>query len=81
MGRKRLRTDEERAALHREQALAIAKALASSVDTAPMHTPGTAGGDPVRLRGIPAIGPTVTGAIRGSDPERDTLRRLSRRDR
>lgn len=36
--------------------------------------PATAGGDPVRLRGIPAIGRNVTGAIRGTDPEREATR-------
>lgn len=32
------------------------------------------GADPARLRGIPAIGRSVTGAIRGTDPERAALR-------
>ena len=38
-------------------------------------TPGSAGGDPQALRGIPAIGPNVTGAIPGTNPENGTLDR------
>ncbi len=37
---------------------------------------GAAGGDPARLRGLPAIGPSVGGAMRGTDPQAETLRRL-----
>lgn len=33
------------------------------------HAPGTAGGDNKQLRGIPAIGRGVRGAIPGTNPE------------
>lgn len=34
----------------------------------------TAAGDPSRLRGLPAIGRGVGGAINGTDPERELLK-------
>jgi hypothetical protein len=37
------------------------------------------GSDPARLRGLPAIGPNVSGAVRGSDPVRALLSKESRR--
>lgn len=45
-----------------------------------LDTPGngTAGGDTRRLRGIPAIGRGVGGAIAGSDPLRELIRREER---
>ena len=38
----------------------------------------TAGGDSERLRGLPAIGRGVSGAIRGSDPLGEVIRREHR---
>ena len=62
------------ARMHREemldwQAKAVAKALREAGVDAPRHKV-TAGGDPLSLRGLPAIGPGVSGAIRGTDPAR-----------
>jgi hypothetical protein len=37
----------------------------------------TAGGDSARLRGVPAIGRGVSGAIRGTNPVAELLRRHS----
>lgn len=74
MGRRWIRTDAERAHLEAEQAALIRKALNDSAATTPMRDgPATAGGDPKRLRGIPAIGRSVTGAIPGTDPEHANL--------
>jgi hypothetical protein len=51
--------------------------LARETDS-PMPTrPSAASGDPERLRGLPAIGRSVSGAVRGSDP----YRALAGRDR
>jgi hypothetical protein len=41
----------------------------------PDHGAATAAGDPRKLRGLPAIGYGVGGAIAGTQPERETLRR------
>jgi hypothetical protein len=41
----------------------------------------TSGGDEQRLRGLPAIGRGVSGAIRGTDPLGEVIRRESRRRR
>jgi hypothetical protein len=38
-------------------------------------------GEPEALRGIPAVSRNVRGAIRGTDPEGETVRRLSRNGR
>lgn len=40
----------------------------------PAVTSATAAGDPRRLRGIPAIGYGTSGAIAGSQPEREAIR-------
>lgn len=40
---------------------------------------GPAGGDPIQLRGIPAIGRTVTGVIPHTQPEQETIHRSQRR--
>ena len=37
---------------------------------------GTAAGDRDKLRGIPAAGRSVGGAMRGTDPQAETMRRL-----
>jgi hypothetical protein len=44
----------------------------TTIHTHTTHTVGhgSAGGDPRQLRGIPAIGRTVNGAIAGTQPER-----------
>lgn len=72
----RIRTNAERARLEADQAALIAHALREGDPTNPIrHAPATLGGDPRRLRGIPAIGRGVTGAINHTDPERALLRR------
>jgi hypothetical protein len=38
-------------------------------------------GDYEALRGLPAVAKNVRGAIRGSEPESETIRRLSRKGR
>lgn len=43
------------------------------------HHIGPAGGDPIQLRGIPAIGRTVTGVIPHTQPEQETIHRSQRR--
>lgn len=71
-----IRTLADRARSDAEQQRAITRALREAEPAAAMgkHGPATAGGDPLRLRGIPAIGRSVSGAIRGSDPEREVMR-------
>jgi hypothetical protein len=55
---------------------ALRKAVSEAVaDEADLTLPKTADGDPARLRGLPAIGRSVSGAIRETDPERETVRR------
>ncbi len=43
--------------------------------------PRAAGGDPARLRGLPAIGRNVAGAIPGSDPLRALIAKENRNGR
>lgn len=76
MGRTWIHTDAEREAMDDAAAAAAADAtMASAGDTKPLRDgPATAGGDPRRLRGIPAIGRNVTGCIPGTDPEREATR-------
>ena len=62
----------------------LAKILLETGEMAPpAQTAGvTSGGDPERLRGLPAIGRGVSGAMRGSDPLRSLIakeHRLRRR--
>ncbi len=72
---KRIRTNAEREELERQRADAIRLALAESDPAVQLRDgPATAGGDPVRLRGIPAIGKGVSGCVRGTDPEREATR-------
>lgn len=52
------------------QAKIVAEALRETGADAPTRHKATAGGDPLTLRGLPAIGPGVSGAIRGTDPAR-----------
>ena len=66
------------AKLHRDDladefAKIVATALRESEPTARIYVMGT-GADHERLRGIPAIGRGVSGAIRGTDPEREATR-------
>jgi hypothetical protein len=77
-----IRTDAEREQLHADQARIVREALDEAPPDAPMHRdgPATAGGDERRLRGIPAIGRGVTGAIPGTDPERAAMRRTQRQE-
>lgn len=76
MGRTWIHTDAERDALDDAQAARIADAtLDAEGDTRPLRDgPATAGGDAKKLRGIPAIGPNVSGCIPGTDPEREATR-------
>lgn len=76
MGRRRIRTNHERQTLDEAQAALIRHALNEADPTTPLrrHEPATLGGDPRRLRGIPAIGRGVTGAIPGTRPELDGTR-------
>lgn len=57
----------------------FAKILLETGEAAPPPTNGASnGGDWERLRGLPAIGRGVSGAIRGSDPLGELLRREHR---
>jgi hypothetical protein len=57
----------------------LAKILLETGEAAPPPTKGASnGGDWERLRGLPAIGLGVSGAIRGSDPLGEVLRREHR---
>lgn len=70
-----IRTNAQRAELDRLQMQAIARACQDSAGSdVPMRITASAGGDPLRLRGIPAIGRNVSGCIIGSDPERESTR-------
>lgn len=75
---------ETRAAMERRQAEAMygarSDAKAEGVDTKLLpRSVSTAAGDPRKLRGIPAIGRSVGGAIGGSNPEAEIVRRDGRR--
>lgn len=66
-----------RARLHRQQTQAdiertVARALGEATGTQRVVVTPT-GADALRLRGIPAIGKGVAGAIRGTDPERRAM--------
>lgn len=75
MGRRRIRTDQQRAQLDAEHAELIRRALDEADPMTPMRRfDPTLGGDAARLRGIPAIGRGVSGAIPGTDPERTATR-------
>jgi hypothetical protein len=55
-------------ALRVEQARVLAKVILENCDAPPrMHRPSLVA-DPVSLRGIPAVGRGVSGAVRGSRP-------------
>lgn len=71
-----LRRRPEITAMDEQQARLLREAEADADPAAPLRDgPATAGGDPRRLRGIPAIGRSVSGAIRGTDPEREATKR------
>lgn len=53
----------------------VERALGGSAGSGRIVVAST-GADPGRLRGIPAIGPSVSGAIRGTDPERAVMGRM-----
>ncbi len=75
MGRRRIRTDQQRAELDAAHAALIRHALNEADPVTPMRRyDPTLGGDAARLRGIPAIGRGVSGAIPGTDPERTATR-------
>ena len=52
----------------------VAQALRESEPAGRIYTSGT-GGDWARMRGIPTIARGVSGAIRGTQPEREVCRR------
>ena len=54
-----------------------ARALLEAVGDEPQAKPRRFVADPVDLRGIPAIGPGIGGTMRGTQPEAETVRRLS----
>jgi hypothetical protein len=58
----------------------LERILAEVVDEEPSSAAGaTAPGDSRRLRGIPAVGRGVAGAIQGTNPVAELMRRESRR--
>lgn len=61
----------------RQQAAVLLDTPAPELPAAPLRHLLTKPGDPRQLRGIPAIGRSVTGAIPGTDPERTTIRRAA----
>ncbi|MEO5576454.1 MAG: hypothetical protein ABIR67_15130 [Gaiellaceae bacterium] len=66
---------------HEAQVIARIVAQATNVDEPLVADPRVAAGDPARLRGLPAIGPNVSGAMAGTDPVRALLAKESRRRR
>ena len=68
----------------RENERKLARVLLATGETAPELngkplTRSADGHDPERLRGLPAIGRNVSGAIRGSDPLGALIRKENRR--
>ena len=60
------------AELDRKNAEMLARFARETDPAMPSRVAGvTAGGDRARLRGLPAVGRGVTGAVRGSVPHRD----------
>lgn len=70
----------ERRRLERAQAQAVLESLTTSDEPLPLRHELTKPGDADALRGIPAIGRSVAGAIPGSNPEQETIKRLMRAD-
>jgi hypothetical protein len=59
----------------------LAKIALETAEQPPVTPGAAAGGDPGRLRGLPAIAKGVTGTMPGSDPLGETLRRERDRER
>jgi hypothetical protein len=66
--------------LEAEQARILARVLAEVEDEL-RADPRAAAGDPARLRGLPAVGRGIAGAVSGSDPLRSLLAKEGRRRR
>lgn len=65
-----------------EDARKLAEILLETGEALPVKTASaTSGGDWQRLRGLPAIGRGCAGAIRGTDPLGEVIRREGRRRR
>jgi hypothetical protein len=72
----------ERRRMLRIQAKVLADAIAANPDKPlPLRRELTKPGDPRRLRGIPAIGPSVGGAIPGTNPEAAAIAAVTREER
>lgn len=69
-----------RAELEAEQAAILRRALLESDPTLPIRAGATAGGDRVRLRGLPVVGRGVGGHVPGTDPLGELLRREAQRE-
>jgi len=74
-----IRRYEDRARAAR-QAAGITDNTAAANTSTPIKTSHTAA-DAHTLRGIPAVGRSVSGAIRGTNPLLETIRRLTPSDR
>lgn len=61
--------------------LRIIEAVSDEHEPPPTIATATLPADYRRLRGLPAIGRGVSGAVSGSQPEAEALRRLSQRAR
>lgn len=68
----------EKRRLERAQAAVVLEALATNDEPLPLRHELTKPGDADQLRGIPAIGRSVAGAIPGSNPETETIARMMR---
>lgn len=72
----------DRVRLQRVQAAVLLERLDRDPDAAlPLRHSLTKPGDPLALRGIPAIGRSVSGAIGQTQPEQETVRRITQRER
>lgn len=67
--------------MERAQAAVVLDSLTTSDEPLPLKHELTKPGDADALRGIPAIGRNVAGAIPGSNPETETIARIMRADR
>jgi hypothetical protein len=72
----RLAAAFRKAELDREAARKVREALEAGEEPPP--NPRALAGDPIRLRGLPAVGGrgSVGGAIRGTRPDHEVIRRL-----
>lgn len=71
----------DRRRLERAQAAALLDSLATNDEPMPLRHELTKPGDADQLRGIPAIGRSVAGAIPGSNPESETIARMMRTEK